>query len=568
MALAPQNDPGLVNKVNNRTTTCSGLQGPAEVCQVSQQNFNIRQRDEDPTGKAGAQDCQEVCGTEFGSQKYYFSEDGQCYCGDVPQQVKTKSATPASSGKGPEYYAGNVPTNPNVLTCAGKEMIKPDSSNPEKPAPGDYFKPLDSTNDPNTARCGCDSSMAQKWKCAFGGNPTTDQTISKAFDLAVSDAKGDPEKLYAYFNKHLGNIIGTGPDEKDKLEKLKALVAHEVCRFYNVSHPRVIEAPSTKDPKNWIKYYFGKMNNLFIAILVFMIVHILFRTLIPKGGDFKDSLLYAMSIPKELLSGSPGTKFSVMAVLIVVITTIVGGLLFSKANKGESAGKLLQFYIPTSISSFLTGGIAFSIYAVLFAVILGRELKSGSSVRMLMGAVGVTLVWTVLWAGSNAAIKEQKYTDALDPTNSVMDGAVFSLFILAVVPLVVGALGSMFGMNVKKFGDWSLFLLATGVGIIPLAVFFILLNVGITVWAPMAELALLVLYRMMGVFWSFNPKGFGNTLLSIMGVRPTDKWVLPFLPWVTLPIQAYYALTGETLPGYFTPRATSTGVSNTNMWLS
>lgn len=566
-----QSDPELLE--NGPYSSCSDNHGKSKSCQLDEQNY-------DPQSD---KDCSNICSSDFAARKYYWDnsdpKNKKCFCGDIKESMSDKNnySNDSSMNAGGipavdlQYY-GQPIRSTNQFSCGSKEMVTPERPGSDNHiAPSNYFSPLSATNDNNTTRCGCDASMAQKWKCTTQGDDS--KTISNAFIEAANTSGVTPDNLYGKFSKQLNSMIGLNPDgsgdQKAAVESLKGLIAHDVCRFYNVSQPRVSTGPSIDGtgkgdtPSNWIKYYFSKFDWAFKLIVSLMVIHIFLRTLIPKGGDYKNSLLYAMAIPKNLLSSR--SAFAVIGGSIVVVIAIILGIMFSK-NHGKAAQKaLLKFYIPMSIKDLLFGGIAFSVYAVLFSIILGKAIGSGERTIMFFALLGVTAFWTIAWGGLNAAIKEQSWKDALHPQESPMNTGVFSLWLISALTLIGGLI---MGSGAKKFGGWAVFVMASLIGIIPLAVFFILLNFAVTNLAPMAELALLVVYRVLGAAWSFNPKGPGSILLTIMGVRPTDKWVLPFLPWVTLPIRAYYHLTGETLPGYFDPKPTVTGVSNTDMWLS
>ena len=79
----------------------------------------------------------------------------------------------------------------------------------------------------------------------------------------------------------------------------------------------------------------------------------------------------------------------------------------------------------------------------------------------------------------------------------------------------------------------------------------------------------LVLYRVSGFLVARDPdSGFGRVILAITGKRATDEWVMPFLPWITYIIKAYYKVKGDQLPPYFDNIGLATGVTNKNMWLS
>ena len=111
------------------------------------------------------------------------------------------------------------------------------------------------------------------------------------------------------------------------------------------------------------------------------------------------------------------------------------------------------------------------------------------------------------------------------------------------------------------------FILITVFGILPFVVSSILLNFAIAYFSPGVELLFLVLYRIAGAL-SIRNLPLGSLLLAIFGKRSTDKWVMPFLPIIRNLVKVYYKISGDDLPGYFTDSGVSTGVRNTEMWLS
>jgi hypothetical protein len=113
------------------------------------------------------------------------------------------------------------------------------------------------------------------------------------------------------------------------------------------------------------------------------------------------------------------------------------------------------------------------------------------------------------------------------------------------------------------------YVLSTLFGVLPLATFAIILNFAIANYSPAIEILFLVLYRLSGFLVANNPAStLGKVLLKISGKRSTDKWVLPFLPWVTYIIDAYYLVSRDNKPAYYTPTGVATGVRNSDMWLS
>jgi len=588
-------DPTLIDRA--KASPCPGCstcpRGSGEFCRDDV--HDVQNKDQ----------CAAAC-EQQGAIKYAFatvagSGDTRCYCEGM---TGAGPPPPPSSTNDDQLELKNTAPPPTSLvvhgakasygsdTCGGYKMVtKPEDGAKNAKPPPQYFSKI-KVDSKSSAYCGCDASMMEQYNCKFPNNLNlakgklndSSKTISQIFNTAVNNnlaVKGGPDNLYKEFDKQMNAIID--PDntrtEAQKLERLKALVAFETCRFTNVSYPRGGSPINPNDPKTTqdeiLQSWFKKFKTFFSWIVILMIIHITFRTFIPKGGNLEDSLLYAISLPPEFLEYDPKWKIIVTFVTIAVIFIVVGSLLWAHlGSEAQPPGTkaLLNFYLPYSLPSFLKGGIMMSVYAMTFASIIrfgvgGSSKKGiGKTIMMMFSAI----IFFVLWGVITGAVLHEKATDIWAWRTGTGDKPGNPIGIVMGVLLILTLLALIFGHWVPWLGDWMSFIVASGFGTFPLAVFFILLNFTITYWSASAEMGLLMLYRLAGAVWSFNPKsGIGKIILTILGVRPTDKWVLPFLPWVSLPVRAYYKATGEkTLPGYFEPRATSTGVSNTDIWFS
>lgn len=609
-----KSDPTLIERAKK---------SPCPVCSKSPRGSGEFCRD-DVHDVTNDSQCAAAC-EQQGAVKYAFakvrgSKETRCYCEGM---TGMKGSTNYSSSEGSTGPAGSdsqsglssPPPATNLLVHGSEAGVGHFSCGPYKmvtgqngdygisgaKAPEVYFDPM-SVDSLKPSRCGCDASMMEKYNCSItsGGQGNIDVktgslrdpslTLSSIFNTAVNKNKNGAAHLYRQFEMELEKTLTANYGvltPAQKLEKLKGLVAFETCRFNNVSNPRAKGKINPNDAdtteKEILDSWFSKFSTVFKIIVVIMLIHITFRTLVPKGGDVRDSLLYAMTLPPEFMANSGYKSITILVTLVIVFITM-GGLLWSHlGDKKQPSGTkaLLNFYLPYSLESFMKGGLMMSIYAMLFSLIIGYSMNKAvankSVFEALAGTIGVVVVY-LAWGFITAAVLHEKPKDVFDPKAGLPTGddpgnpigiVMLTLTVISIIALISGAIAVAGGSRKSGIGDFSAFIVASAMGTFPLAVFFILLNFTIAHWNPAAEMGLLMLYRMAGALWSFNPKGgIGKAVLSFLGVRPTDKWVMPFLPWLALPIKFYYKFSSNQKPGYFLPRSTVTGVSNTDMWLS
>jgi hypothetical protein len=582
-------DPKLLNNINLSTIKKCDTNNNSKVCYDDIHDVQHENH------------CALACENHNSSKYNYDAKTGMCYCepfqkkmkGKIYNKEKEKTILSTSSGYGNGliYHGKKLDNNCNIdtLTCGNYEMSTKKSrgvgNTKTHKAPKTYFEKLDPKN-LEMSRCGCDASMVSAYKCNFQPTSSDDfdpsKTIGSAFCKATKEAS-DSNTLYAQFNKEIDKIIGNGYTDSQKLKRLKALVAFETCRFNNVSNPRIPGGshdpndPSTT-PKDIVHDWFGKLNTIFKFILAFILLHITLRTFVPKGGDYKDSLLFASVLPPDFLKDYPRHRMLIPIICIVFITIILSIMMTVKGNDNSKTVKeVLSFYLPYSLKSFLNGGIMLTIYCIIYSFILtkGINLLNNNNTHSILINILYRFIFLLViygiyfgFGGINMLIQGRPFTDMF-PSNENNENVIPSItLIITFISTFIIFILTFFKQNILT--DGLFFIITSVIGIFPLAIFLIVINYIIASYQPMAEMALLILYRMSGFIWSMNPKNaFGKILLYILGVRPTDKWVLPFLPWISIPIRLYHYLTDDkALPGYFKPVATSTGVTNTDLWLS
>jgi len=383
----------------------------------------------------------------------------------------------------------------------------------------------------------------------------------------------------------------------------------------------------------WLQYHLdknspsGKILNKIVRYLVMgMLFHAIFRTFFPHSGNVEDSLIYAMFMPHQFLRGDNKSKgivfaFSVFLILIIMVSTysfsvkpqvwiktgvgllisiIAFGWFYYKNNgvgvksslfgiiaflitllvysaeeskasseKGidlseRQGGAFAKWYIPdfSSLKNTLLSGLAFNIYFIIASAFLVRMpiLTPKNTFMAFAAVVGISLIFIFTYI----SIFEENVTDTLKSTFTIVYAITLGIFFLIYV-----VLGKLFG---NKFNTGYLipYIFATVLGILPIAIFLIIINIAITNYSPAIELLLLILYRLSGVFIAWNTNStIGKIILTIFGKRQTDQWVVPLLPLVSNFIKLFYTITGENKPKYFDlPLDEATGVTNKNMFMS
>jgi hypothetical protein len=604
------------------------------------------------------EECHNVCHKKYDSSKYFYEEhpdpsQNRCYCGETSPKKNVLSSIFSEKNEkhlsekdeiinksNLKYYGKTIGQSlGGSLRCGNKEMVttKNTGVNAGK-EPADYFTPL-KVSDANLARCGCDSSMAQKYNCKIGKN--SGKTIASAFKYAADNAPSTAD-FYAVFERKLKEYTdesGSNIDYQEVNEKLKALIAHEICKFNNISQPREEKPPTlnsddnTNTAESWLQYKFRGFTVILKIIVVIMVFHLFFRMLFPKGGDFKDSMIYASILPKEFLQDNPSMKILMVSGTMVFFIILISSLMFRGENKENNQKEWIDYIIPSSFPKFLNGGIVSSIYAIIVGAII---LKLSNSTKSKILAFVISIVFYLLFTSILAGLKGISIDESIDPSdnkgntvrylvtiialsglitsiisgftvlNPVVSMVIFAILLVLFWFLGAGIVSSITGKSFDKVMEWNNnnyntklfltfffviialigfsvsemsgnmsidsflpFLIATMLGTIPLFIFFFLINFALATMVPMAELAFLFLYRMAGMFSAFFPKNpLGKMLTVFLGIRSTDKWVLPFMPWTMLAVRIFYGILGEPLPGYFKDRITLTGVTNTDMWFS
>ena len=553
--------------------------------------------------------------------------------------------------------------------------------------PKNYFKYgplLPNETSVKNAFCGCDQSIIVVYNDLFPTSPKP--TLGKIWQEAVNNIQvQDPNKsdktteLYSEFVNVLIKYASYPNEKRLDPKKVKALIAYEMCRVTNDKYERKKEpAKETVFTGPWLEWHLnpdsdsGKWLHRGVKILTMtMLLHILFRTILPKGINIRESLLYAMYIPHQFLQTNPYEKVLVMGgsiclmlmvmvfiyisgratsaewglfgsglglsiaisiigwyrdnkymfstgLLVPILTIIflviasenpispetvrgnsksIIGMMFLLLINGivgiikrnESIGRLLMFsmvlipvlgftlalihfrkpgidqgeafikyYIPSSFSKLPISGFAFSIYAIIIGALLTRvNLGGGLALAIYL------VVFGVISALSMYVLQHVLNINIIGTSYSIIYYSILGVFI------AISLLSALLSSGPRGNTYFISFVISTLFGVLPLAIFTIIINFAIANYSPAIELLFLVIYRMSGFIVARYPNsGLGKILINLLGKRSTDKWVMPFLPVISNFIKIFYYISGDNLPEYFTSTSTITGVSNTDMWLS
>lgn len=568
--------------------------------------------------------CQEECNRILRSDGLYCPD--KCICTDPsitpldPEDVKQIEDVIRTQCKG----------DTRLFCPDGITPVLQEGDNDVR-IPNNYFEygPLLRKGDEQYAFCGCDKSVISFYNTAYKDTPKNQRpTLAAIWQKAVDDVKKitNPAQrkgeLYSRFNDELKKQT-EGTDGTLDVNKLKALVAFEMCRVTNDKFSRIkpsISPNPGKDPGGWLKYHLsnasssGKLLNKGVkALVMLMLVHILFRTIVPKRGNIRESLLYALYMPHQFLQNRPADKTFVMSSLVVVMTFLVlffyfygtaptaeyigflsglgllGGLsvlshykntptwdkvflgstslfvillivvvvLGAAKDDGDKAQTLFNYFIPDSWSSIPTSGLACSLYAIILGAFLtrARMFRIGSTFGFLAILVFSFIIQMFVYLGKKENVKDN------------WSKGWTAYYVILIIITLVTFLARRSVNNPLTSEYFIPFVLSTVFGVLPFAISAIILNFAIASFSPAIELLFLVMYRISG-FISVRNAAAGSLLLALFGKRSTDKWVMPFLPIVSHLVRIFYAITGDNKPGYFTTTSTITGVSNTDMWLS
>jgi hypothetical protein len=339
----------------------------------------------------------------------------------------------------------------------------------------------------NNARCSCDAnflpsgtkSLPEIWKTVATTTTKGDDAVA-AFKAQIASSAALPEQ-----------------------------VSDLMCRYTNLVDPRSKAAGPPPGTANWLKEKLnsGFMRTLLILLVYGMLMHLFFRLLFPKRGNYEDSLAYALWTPQDFFKNQTGLKqkVSMAFFLVFIIIALVIYWTSGKLFKG-----IFEHAVPTNLN-----------------------LASGDFWKGLLKTWPIWLVVLMILGAGLARVA---------PSNSVFING---------LSWVLSALPNM-----------------------AMATFFVVLNFVIAALVPGAELLFLIFYRFgFGLFRAAKTensalKGVSNALLGILGIRDTDKWVMPFVPFMAHFVRLFYAISGDSKPGYFRPGDSLTGVSNTDMWLS
>jgi hypothetical protein len=317
---------------------------------------------------------------------------------------------------------------------------------------------------------------------------------------------------------------------------------------------------------------------ILILIGIFITISLVYNILkkpssdgIKPDGDTTDVKLYEKVVRIVFYSfGSIGILLSIflyknskniniIPAIISIAFLFIGGI-FSFNNYIKSNGQgLFDFFIPNSWNpkDFFKSGLVYSILLIIIAS-LGKRFHFS---LIPLGLLSLSIVYTIF----------KKQDDTQNDKNKNVQSKWGSIMGYSWVVTVFSIILSIFGY-ITKNSNLLVYAITTIFGIIPLSVFFIIINFAIAIYSPIAEIVLLVIWRISGALAIRKEgKSIGKIILLLFGKKETDKWVLPFLPWISNIIRMYYMISKDNQPDYikyYDKYTESTGTRNTDMWFS
>ena len=274
--------------------------------------------------------CKEQCKSIMNSSSIYCSDSNGCVCINP-----SMSQYSAQSEQNKEPKQNTCKDNSNQMKC--NDNITDIANKSNKSGLHDNYFSIDKFFDTpdkipdlklvKNAFCGCDASVIAFYNTAFKDikkeeRPTLDSIWIKSVNKSYENPT--PDDLETIFEKQLSIETNNEPN------KLKALIAYEMCRITNNQYSRNLDKKCPDPSKNfggWLDCHLnakesssGKWLNRGVKILVMtMLVHLLFRTFLPKQENIKDSLIFAMFTPPQFLQGKNREKGYVLGLSIFIM---------------------------------------------------------------------------------------------------------------------------------------------------------------------------------------------------------------------------------------------------------
>lgn len=575
--------------------------------------------------------CNEKCQKILRADGLYC-EQGKCVCinpsvtpVDQNEFRKVQAMLTSSSSPPPQKIQC---IDDNQLYCKdGSPIVSKDSNPDTKKFRDDYFdNKMNLTLDlQKNVFCGCDKDIIDKYYHTFvvckqpkdleGGldwPPTLGNIWKRAAIIGNKGWYGS--NFYETFRNLLMSCIPQREDISQN-EAIQTLIAYEMCRVTNGKYDRK-KTPAKEPPFTppWLQYNLSeksengkRFKGWTKAMVMLMLTHILFRTIVPSGKGFDSSLIYAMFMPQKFMRGVE--KKNAFIWQTIVLMTIVMYVIFAFGTKGIISivsvalfNVLIYFVAKHTIQYTLKMLDVLILFLICLSItISGLEAKNNNSVSIWVASGLFGTLFLI------SGIVFLKLPNNFKPNIVRLSAIIFSMVVLLTAfiikeesgehnlfydylfswqdnsipipyafwfPIILMVVGFIGGMIIDNFLPNKIpkglfqFLFSTAFGILPIAIFICILNFAIAYYSPGFELFLLGFYRFIGVLASFSPKGPIPTFMTYFIKKPSDKWVMPFLPSVAILIKLFYIATGEPLPDYFTDTGLITGTKNTEMWFS
>ena len=568
--------------------------------------------------------CDLSCENILKAGSTYCKDSNKCIC--INPQIIQTMANPAILQSPPQPSPGCKDYNtPTSIICKDNSVLQ---ILPPGEKTVSYFnntslllgeQNVDDDNSKITnALCECDNVIVNKYNTIFKNNETLRSIWLDSVNQSNDDKTG--KDLFTIFKENLYKITN------GEFDKNSVLSAYDMCKLTNNNYSR------TKPDKHpdWLKYHLTdpkSVSSLWLNATVkvcisCMLIHLLLNTLIPNTKNIEDSLIYAMFIPQKLLINK-----NEKALVLGISFFIVLSFMIIEYSSSSLQVSYRNYFIISILICIIGGSIGLKysikylvylfyiipiIIAIFFCYIFAQKEPSPDDKNIInekkniipYGCVIAAIVFMFLYIIMLVISNDRyKYTIIYLIANFIL-GIIFSIyyfnppdnnqgssfikyffpesfeikkfllcgFSYSIYAVIIGAVIMRVSILAKyKPIQVISFLLVTMFGILPLATFSIIINFAIMKYSPAIELLFIIMWRIAGSLLNILPPSasmIGKIVLKLSGKRVTDKWVLPFLPWVIYIIDVYYFVSNEKKPNFYSPTGLSTGVKNTEMWFS
>lgn len=266
---------------------------------------------------------------------------------------------------------------------------------------------------------------------------------------------------------------------------------------------------------------------------------------------FSDAYTYKSD---NFFTGNIVSLFGIIGIILLPIITVIIIYIIYKIYKKKDIGK--RFYAFNLGGKFIIGILLLIIIGVLFLfgyfIYINNTNKKEDSLNILEKDEDTNIE-------KDKEDLEAEYDYEKTQSSTFAIGCIFMT--LSFIILVSIIFNNNENIPHMKFISFTF---TTLLGLLPLFVSIVLINFSIGMSHPGIELLLLILYR----FLSFIPAHITKSKYISILKRPTDEWVIPFTPLLSIFLLIYSKLSGTPLPTYFSPSGYKTSSTNHEIFIS